>query len=172
MREEGVTAERVVTGRFRVSPLTARLVGRTVTERMTPNQARLCLRYVAAVCLRRGNVSLEDFTARALADSATLALARRFAIIEDDNADPNALLPQRAEIDLAEGRTVVCAINQVLGSPELPVSPEAAREKFDACWSSALGPGGEQRTALWETVCALDSLDDVSKLPALTAALE
>ena len=100
MREEGVTAGRVVTGRFHVPPLSAQLVGRPVTERMTPNQARLCLQYVAAVCLRRGNVSLEDFTATALADPATLALARRLAIIKDDNPDPNALLPQRAEINL------------------------------------------------------------------------
>jgi aconitate decarboxylase len=172
MREEGVTAERVVAGRFRVPPLTARLAGRPVTERMTPNQARLCLQYVAAVCLRRGNVGLEDFTATALADSATLALARRLPIIEDGNPDPNALSLQRVEIDLAEGRTVVCDINQVLGSPERLLSLEAAKAKFAACWRWASGPAAEQGTALWEAVSALDSLDDVSSLPALTAPLE
>ena len=172
MREDGVTAGRVVTGRFHVPPLSAQLVGRPVTERMTPNQARLCLQYVAAVCLRRGNVSLEDFTATALADPATLALARRLAIIKDDNPDPNALLPQRAEINLVEGRMVACDISQVLGSPERPLSLETAKAKFAACWRWASRPAGEQGTALWEAVSSLDSLDDVGSLPALTAPLE
>ena len=172
MREEGVTAGRVVTGRFHVPPLSAQLVGRPVTERMTPNQARLCLQYVAAVCLRRGNVSLEDFTATALADPATLALARRLAIIKDDNPDPNALLPQRVEIELAEGRTVAYDIRQVLGSPERPLSLETAKAKFAACWRWASRPAAEQGTALWEAVSSLDSLDDVGSLPALTAPLE
>ena len=172
MREEGVTAGRVVTGRFHVPPLSAQLVGRPVTERMTPNQARLCLQYVAAVCLRRGNVSLEDFTATALADPATLALARRLAIIKDDNPDPNALLPQRAEINLVEGRMVACDISQVLGSPERPLSLETAKAKFAACWRWASRPAAEQGTALWEAVSSLDSLDDVGSLPALTAPLE
>ena len=122
MREEGVTADRVVTGRFHVPPLTARLVGRPATKGMTASQARLCLQYAAAVCLRRGRVGLEDFTATALADPATLALARRLAIIEDGNRDPNALLPQRVEIDLAEGRTVARDVGQVLGSPEQPLT--------------------------------------------------
>ena len=172
MREEGVTAGRVVTGRFHVPPLSAQLVGRPVTERMTPNQARLCLQYVAAVCLRRGNVSLEDFTATALADPATLALARRLAIIKDDNPDPNALLPQRAEINLVEGRMVACDISQVLGSPERPLSLETAKAKVAACWRWASRPAAEQGTALWEAVSSLDSLDDVGSLPALTAPLE
>ena len=172
MREEGVTAGRVVTGRFHVPPLSAQLVVRPVTERMTPNQARLCLQYVAAVCLRRGNVSLEDFTATALADPATLALARRLAIIKDDNPDPNALLPQRAEINLVEGRMVACDISQVLGSPERPLSLETAKAKFAACWRWASRPAAEQGTALWEAVSSLDSLDDVGSLPALTAPLE
>jgi len=172
MREDGVTAGRVVTGRFHVPPLSAQLVGRPVTERMTPNQARLCLQYVAAVCLRRGNVSLEDFTATALADPATLALARRLAIIKDDNPDPNALLPQRAEINLVEGRMVACDISQVLGSPERPLYLETAKAKFAACWRWASRPAAEQGTALWEAVSSLDSLDDVGSLPALTAPLE
>ena len=172
MREDGVTAGRVVTGRFHVPPLSAQLVSRPVTERMTPNQARLCLQYVAAVCLRRGNVSLEDFTATALADPATLALARRLAIIKDDNPDPNALLPQRAEINLVEGRMVACDISQVLGSPERPLSLETAKAKFAACWRWASRPAAEQGTALWEAVSSLDSLDDVGSLPALTAPLE
>src|SRR5215468_2577454 len=73
--EEGVTAERVVACRFCVPPLTARLIGRPITKLMTPNYARLCLQYVGAVCLRRGTLGLDDFTAEAHA----LPQARRVA---------------------------------------------------------------------------------------------
>jgi 2-methylcitrate dehydratase PrpD len=91
--EDKVTAEQVIAVRFRIPPLTARLVGRPVTEAMPPGYARLCLQYVGAVCLRRGTVSLDDFTAAALADPQTLALARRLNVIEDNNPDPNAMIP-------------------------------------------------------------------------------
>ena len=74
MTEDGVTGDRVVACRFRVPPLTARLVGRPAVEGMTAGYARLCLQYVGAVCLRRGNVGLGDFTAAALAGPGTLRL--------------------------------------------------------------------------------------------------
>ena len=104
-----------------------------------------------------------------MADPVTLALARRLTIIEDDNRDPNALSPQRVELDLAEGRTVACDVGEVLGGPERPLSVVAAREKFDACWRSASGLAAEQGTTLWDAVSALDSLDDVRSLPPLAA---
>jgi 2-methylcitrate dehydratase PrpD len=49
MREEDITAERLVACRFCVRPLTARLIGRPIMKLMTPNYARLCLQYVGAV---------------------------------------------------------------------------------------------------------------------------
>jgi 2-methylcitrate dehydratase PrpD len=136
---------------------------------MTPGYARLCLQYVAAVCLRRGDVGLGDFTAAALADPETLRLARRLTVIEDCNPDPNALIPQRVEIDLAEGRTVAAAVTSVLGSPERPLSPEAARAKFRNCWQSVHDLPPEQDTALWDAVFALETLDDVCPVAGLSA---
>jgi 2-methylcitrate dehydratase PrpD len=88
MRQDGVTAGQVVACRLRVPPLTARLIGRPAAERMTPGYARLCLQYVGAVCLRRGTVGLEDFTPAALADPATLALARRLVVIRTTTPIP------------------------------------------------------------------------------------
>ena len=90
MAEDGVTAERVRAGRLLVPPLTARLIGRPAMEKMTRRLRRLCLQYVGAVCLRRGTVGLDDFTAAALADPQTLALARRLPVIDDGNPEPNA----------------------------------------------------------------------------------
>ncbi len=169
MKEDGVTADRVVACRFHVPPLTARLVARSAVEGMTASYARLCLPYVAAVCLRRGTVGLDDFTPAALKDTDTLRMARRLTVIEDDNPDPNALLPQRVEIDLAEGRTVAAAITSVLGSPERPLSCEGARAKFKDCWQSVQDLPSEQGDALWDAVFALETLDDVCPLVGLSA---
>ena len=168
MKEDRVTADQIAACRFHVPPLTAQLVGRPTVEGMTAGFARLSLPYVGAVCLRRGNVELGDFTAAALADADTLRLARRLTVVEDDNPDPNALLPQQVEVDLAEGRTVAIPVSSVLGSPERPLSPEAAHAKFTACWASAPDLPAEQGEALWDAVLGLEALDDVRPLAKLT----
>ena len=119
---------------------------------MTAGYARLCLQYVGAVRLRRGNVGINDFSAAALADPATLALAGRLTVVDDGNPDPNALTPQRVEIALAEGRTVACTVSSVLGSPERAraLLPEAARAKFDACWRTLPALRAEARRGAME----------------------
>jgi len=136
---------------------------------MAAGYARLCLPYVGAVCLRRGTVGLGDFTAAALTDPDTLRLSRRLTVVEDGNPDPNALLPQRVELDLAEGRTVALTVDVGLGSPARPLSPEAARAKFNDCWHSVPDFPPERRTLLWEALHALETLDDVRPLARLTA---
>jgi len=148
--------------------LTARLIQRPVTQSMTPNYARLCLQYVGAVCLRRGTVGLQDFAAEALTDPQTLALASRLQVVEDGNADPNALLPQRVEVDLTDGRTVARSVDTVLGGPTRPLAPDAMRRKFEMCWRSAPELPLDQSEALWNAVSALEALDDVRVLAILS----
>jgi 2-methylcitrate dehydratase PrpD len=168
MDEDGVAGDRVVGCRFHVPPLTARLVARPAVEGMAAGYARLCLPYVGAVCLRRGTVGLGDFTAPALADPDTMRLARRLTVVEDANRDPNALLPQRTEIDLVEGRTVAVEIISMLGSPERPLSPEAARAKFTDCWRSLPDLPPEQGPVLWDAIFALEALEDIRLLARLS----
>ena len=168
MREDGVTADRVVSVRFRVPPLTARLIGRPALAGMTTNYARLCLQYVAAVCLLRGAVGLGDFSAPALCDPATLALARRLAVVDDGNPDPNALTPLRVEIDLAGGRSGEYAVDEVLGSPARSLSSDTAKAKFMACWRSIPKLIPQQGETLWDGVATLDALDEVRVLAAIT----
>jgi len=80
------------------------------------------------ICRRRlparRHVGLDDFTTEALGDPQKLALAHRLHVVEDDNPDPNALVPQRVEIDLAGGRTVARSVDAVLGSPTRPLTAE------------------------------------------------
>ena len=158
--EHGVADAQVRAGRFVVPPLTHRLVGRASAPGMTVAHARLCLAYCGAVCLRRGTVGLKDFTPGALADPDTLALAGRLSVVADANPDPNALLPQRLELDLAEGRIVACEVTEVLGSPARPFAAEAARAKFAACGGS-LG--------LWDAVMSLGPETDARILARLAA---
>src|SRR5215472_3603959 len=169
LKKNGVTADRVIAGRFRVPPLTARLVGRPAMAGMSSGYARLCLPYVAAVCLRRGTVGLEDFSAAALSDPQSLGLARRLTVLGDANPDPNALAPQRVEIELAEGRTVACTVAAVLGSPRWPLSPEAARAKFEACWRTLPHFPPQRAMALWNTIDGLEGLEDVRALGTMAA---
>ena len=151
----GISAERVAAGRFIVPSLTHRLVGRPPQDAMTVAYARLCLAYVGAVCLRHGTVGLGDFTPEALGDPGTLALARRLSVIADNNPNPNALHPVQVELDLADGSTVACDVAEILGSPARPLSPEAARAKFDACGAPA---------ALWDAATSSDELPDTRSL--------
>jgi len=136
---------------------------------MSPGYARLCLPYVAAVCLRRGTVGLKDFSAAALSDPQTLGLARRLTVLADANPDPNALAPQRVEIDLAGGHTVACAVTAVLGSPERPLSPEAAWAKFDTCWRTVPRLLPERASTLWDAIADLERLEDVRALGTMAA---
>jgi aconitate decarboxylase len=160
MARHGIKADRVTAGRFVVPPLTYRLVGRPPEIGMSLAYARLCLPHVGAVCLRHGTVGLGDFTPTALIDPDTLALARRLSVVADTNPDPNALHPVRVELDLADGNAVACDVKEVVGSPARPLSPDAARAKFDACCRSLANRGAP----LWDAVMTLDSLADAGSL--------
>jgi 2-methylcitrate dehydratase PrpD len=102
-----------------VPQLIARLVGRPWTETMTPAYARLCLPFLVALMLRDGRIDPRAFTPQSFADPALRALGARLTIKVDDNPDPNALGPQRFELD---GRVV--EVPSTFGSPANPLSPE------------------------------------------------
>ena len=152
MATHGIAAAQVKAGRFLVPPLTYRLVGRPPEPGMTVAYARLCLP-MSARCASGAARSGSTISPRpARADPDTLALAGRLGVIEDGNPDPNALAPARVELDLADGRTVACEVAEVLGSPARPLSPEAARAKFDVmlpraarCRRRAVGDGDVAR---------------------------
>jgi aconitate decarboxylase len=163
----GIGAASVRAGRFVVPPLTHRLVARPPIESMSVAYARLCLGYVGAVCLRRGTVGLDDFSAEALADPGTLALACRLSVIEGGNPDPNALAPVRVELDLADAGTVAVDVRDVAGSPARPLSAVDARAKFAAC----CGAVPDQGASLWSAAMALETLDDAASLAAFATAV-
>jgi aconitate decarboxylase len=157
----GVAGEQVKAGRFIVPPLTHRLVGRRPVAGMSVAHARLCLAYCGAVRLRRGTVGLDDFGDAALTDPVTLDLAGRLEVIANTNPDPNAMHPVRVDLDLVDGRSLVCDVTEILGSPAKPLSREAARAKFGAC-------GGSD--TLWEAIANLEAAHDVASLVSANLA--
>ena len=168
LADRAIAAEATAGLRFLVPPLTARLVGRPAQPGMPPGYARLSLPFLGAVLLRRSEIGLDDFTPEALADPATLDLARRIEVVEDGNPDPNALGPVRVEIELLGGERFETAVAAPIGSPENPLSEAAARQKFMRCWQAA-GLDPERGERLWQTAHALDSLADAGELARLAA---
>ena len=71
-----------------VPPLIARLVGRPMTQDMTPAYARLCLPFLAALMLRDGRIDPRRFGAETFVDPLIIKLAGKLRIAVDDNSDP------------------------------------------------------------------------------------
>jgi 2-methylcitrate dehydratase PrpD len=111
-----------------VPPLVHRLVGRPITDNMTPAYARLCLPFLGALMLRTGRIDPRRFTAENFADPLLREIAATITIEVDDNSDANALSPQRLEID---GESI--AIPHTLGSPDAPMNTHQAAQKRDLC---------------------------------------
>jgi 2-methylcitrate dehydratase PrpD len=111
-----------------VPPLVHRLVGRPMTDGMTPAYARLCLPFLTALMLRTGRIDPRRFTAADFADPILKEIAAKITVQVDDNPDPNALSPQRLEID-----GDVIAIPHTLGSPDAPMDAHQTAQKRDLC---------------------------------------
>jgi 2-methylcitrate dehydratase PrpD len=116
-----------------VPPLIARLVGRPYAVNMTPAYARLCLPLLCALMLRTGRIDPRQFTPETFADPVIQELAALVTVEVDDNADGNALSPQRLVVTHADGSTSELMIANTLGSPAAPLSPSQASQKRDLC---------------------------------------
>jgi 2-methylcitrate dehydratase PrpD len=133
LRERGVRADDVVSIRLIAPPLIERLVGRRPIAAMQINYARLCFAYCGAVALKRGKVSLSDFTADTLKDPDTLALAEKIKVESDGSDDPAAFAPQIIEAKLTSGRTETAHIDALYGSPADPMSQADINAKRAEC---------------------------------------
>lgn len=157
-REQGVGANMLLTLEYRAPPLIKRLVGRPATAAMTPGYARLCLPYLAAVTLLRGEVTVDDFTPERLGDPRVLAMAGRISVSDNGNPDPAAFVPAEAIARLTDGRIVMIPVSALLGSPQWPLDETMQRAKMEQC----LGFVGlaDKQDALWEAIDALADAPD------------
>lgn len=157
--DHGLRPEQVERLEYHAPPLIHRLVGRAAKGDMTPGYARLCLPYLCAVTLRRGMVSLADFTPECLTDPQTLELAARISVIADSNPDPAAFVPAQMIAFLADGRRLDQAVAAQFGAPEWPLSEEQHQAKAQACLDFA--GLGVCAAPLAEMIAGIEGVPDV-----------
>lgn len=165
----GFAAEDVRLFECLVPPVVARQVGRPDVPHPAANYAKLCIPFVAATYLRRGEVAVDGFLGQeVLDDPATHAMAARVVVHEDDNPDLNAMTPQRFRLTLSDGSRHELTLDHVLGHPKVPLTHEQHLAKFRAAWRSG-GLAAEAGERLIETVDALETLEDAAALSDLLA---
>jgi aconitate decarboxylase len=168
--EHAIEPDAVKAVRLIGPPLIHRLVARPDKPDPPAHYARLCMAYVGAVALERGTVELVDFLPGRLPDPALHALAARIRVTIDANPDSNALGPQRIEIDLADGRTVACDVENVFGSPASPLDRETALAKFRQCCAAGARPLAADRVeSMIQLVHGLERLPSIEPFARLVS---
>jgi 2-methylcitrate dehydratase PrpD len=171
LRTQGLTPETLASLVIEAPPLIHHLVGRPIADPpLEVNYARLCLPYVGAVALRRGTVTLDDFTPEALNDPATHALARRISVQVNATTSQSAFTPQRAIATLTDGRVQETSVAALLGAPARPLSRDQHLAKFRACMAFGLGEARpDVEDALIAACDQLEALPDVAVLARLSS---
>ncbi|MBF2755184.1 MAG: MmgE/PrpD family protein [Gammaproteobacteria bacterium AqS3] len=147
-------------------PLIVRLVDRPATVDMPPSTARLCAPYVGARLLLHGGVRVQDFDPARIAEGDWAEPASRISVRAGEWDDPNAMAPQRIEVELAGGEVRSLDIECALGAPQNPLSEARQLEKFHAC-AASIGLAGADAGRIVETVQRLDDLADIAELTRL-----
>lgn len=161
-QQHGFSSEQIQHIHVLAPPLIMRLVGRPLKADMDSSYAKLCQGYIAAIALKKGNVGVEDFSAQALTNPDTLALAAKVSMQLNDCQDPNALAPVRVEVSLTDGRFLHIDLPAVLGHPDRPLSKEQQVKKFWAACRSAIYPFSDD--AISKLINAIDGLEQISNI--------
>ncbi|AMS31169.1 hypothetical protein AEM38_16040 [Hyphomonadaceae bacterium UKL13-1] len=169
----GLTADNLDRLTISAPPLIHHLVGRPIAPApLEVNYARLCLPYVGAIALTKGDVGLTDFTPDRLNDPLIHQIAARIEVVVNDVTEASAFVPQSARARLKDGRVLEVSIEQLLGTPQRPLSREAHLAKFRACCAFGFGQANPVlEAALIEAVDQLTELTDVGLLGRLAAGI-
>lgn len=134
--------------------------------------ARISLVYPVAVALKNGSCTTHDFSMELLHDpeiQRLMGLIRIKAVRTDAKRGEDLFAaPAEVTIKLRDGSERTQRVEVVKGSPQNPLTPVEAREKFDDCVEPSLGK--ETAARLWDLAWGLDGLRDVRELAALMAA--
>lgn len=165
---EGLEPEQVESLELVAPPLVRRLIDRPARADMHPAYARLCLPWMASVCLARGDIGLDDFAAKALSDSRRGRFADRVTIAAlDEDTDDNALTPQVLTVTTRAGQRHQHRLESVLGSPGNPLDVSARRAKAAVCCDFA-GLSRQRQAELLDAVADLERCNDIRSLVDLT----
>ncbi len=163
LRAQGVRSDNLLSMQLRAPPLIHQLVIRPAHQGMNANYARLCFPYVGAVALECGRVGIDDFSEQALSRPEPLALAKRFTATVSDASDPAAFAPQTLSAELRDGRRAEMRIDDLLGSPSRPLTPEQQQAKVRICLA-AVFTDAARAERLMEAVRSLPQAGDAREL--------
>jgi 2-methylcitrate dehydratase PrpD len=149
----------------------ARKAFATVARRYVPSgvvTAQMNGYFTAAVKLLDGTAFIDQFTESRLADPAILQLIEKITIVHDPALDAGGTAKRHAvhlTADLADGATVVEAVEQRRGSARYPLSREEIEAKFRRLTHGILSP--EAVDQLMKLIDELDHLASVKPLADL-----
>ncbi|HEY0680954.1 MAG TPA: MmgE/PrpD family protein [Steroidobacter sp.] len=133
----------------------------------TAIDAKFSLPFTVATALRRGTVTLDDFTDRALSDSSVLDLASRVHYTADParaSSGPDVLRGS-VELELRGGPRVQLEIDVPSGSPGRPACDAALIDKFRDCCRRARSEPNASTVDRWiERISTLESIADAGEL--------
>lgn len=136
-----------------------------------PVDTQFSIPWGVAVALGHGRVAMEHFTAQAIADANTSALAAKIRTgVDPALSSPRGVEPARVRVVFDDGSVRETQVDLARGSPEKPMSFDDCVRKFDDCIAFAGGwMAADRAAAAVELVTNLEQVDDVRELIALFA---
>lgn len=135
-------------------------------------EAQFSLPYAVAVAMVRGDVSLNDFTAKAMADEEVLALAEKVTPIVDETIEQRSgreIGPAAMEVITKDQGTYGESVEFVKGHPGNPMSMDEVEEKFRKCSAFSARPLPER--GLSEVIKAIREMEAVQDVSLITRLL-
>ncbi|HVN97220.1 MAG TPA: MmgE/PrpD family protein [Syntrophorhabdaceae bacterium] len=129
----------------------------------TAIDAKFSLPFTVAQAIVHGNVSLDSFTAEALADQEVITLAQKISYEVDPALTRTRAVEGTVEIRMKDGATHSETVQLVYGHPENPMSEQAFMAKFSDCAKHAPKKLSKKRVeTLVGLILNLEHLDDIS----------
>ena len=128
------------------------------------------LPYAIAAALAEGRVTPQEFTEEKLWDKRLRSQMAKVKVVPNDDFEKAFPAKQcsRVTITTTDGRKLTHQVDVPKGDPRDPMTIDDLKVKFDALAEPIMS--GKRRAELRDAVFALDKLDDVGKLMALTVA--
>ncbi len=133
--------------------------------------AQTSIPYNVAVALRKGSVTLGDFSDEAIRDPGVLALSSRSVEQHRPELDdfPDFITPAIVDVTLKGGTTLSKKVTYAKGHVSNPCTPEEMKEKFWACVGHAVLPLSQPR--IEQAVRQLDDLESVKDVGGILGLL-
>ncbi len=147
-----------------LEPANAKIAPRTEYE------GKFSLQYSTAAMLVHGRVGVQTYSEEALADPATLELAKRVRYETKDYPTYPAAFPGGVRIRTRDGRTLEADFPYQQGGPENPMSADEVRAKFRE--NALLALSADAAEALEVAVLSLDEQESVRSVFPLLAESE